>query len=80
MRGEKGKNFLTETIKEAVKYARLADTDTRMGRGRQSARRMERQEQGWTRVESGPRPAPRMEEQRRSWADVANNSFHSLSN
>ena len=80
MRGERGKSFLTETIKEAVKFAGLADKDTRMGREWQSAQRMERQEQGWTRVERGPRPAPRMEEQRRTWADVATNSFHSLSN
>ena len=80
MRGEKGKNFLTETIKEAVKFAGLADKDTRVGRGMQSAQRMERQEQGWTRVERGPRPAPRLEEQGRSWANLASNSFNILSN
>ena len=61
MRGEKGKIFLTETIKEAVKFAGLADKDTRVGRGMQSAQRMEWQEQGWTRVERGPRTAPKME-------------------
>ena len=32
MRGEKGKDFLTETIEEAVRFAGLADSDSRMGR------------------------------------------------
>lgn len=80
MRGEKGSDFLTETIKEAVRFAGLADRDSRMERGRQSSRGMERQQQGWSKVERGPRPSPRMDGQRTSWAEVASNRFYSLSN
>ena len=80
MRGEKGKDFLTETIKEAVKFAGLADSDSRMGTRRQSSERMEEQDQGWSRVERGPRSSPRMDGQESSWADVTSNSFYTLSN
>ena len=80
MRGLKGRQFLSETFIEAVKFTGLADRDSRLGRGSQSSRGMEVQEQGWTRVEVGPRPAPRLEGQRSSWADVASNQFHTLSN
>ena len=78
MRGDKGKDFLTETIKEAVKFAGLGDSDSRMGTRRQPSQRME--EQGWSRVERGPRSSPRMDGQERSWADVSSNSFYTLSN
>ena len=80
MRGDKGKDFLTETIKEAVKFAGLADNDSRLGRGKQSSQGMDEQEQGWSRVERGPRSSPRLDTQERSWADVTNNSFYTLSN
>ena len=80
MRGEKGKDFLTETIKEAVKFAGLADTDSRMGRRRQFSQGLEGQEQGWSRVERGPRSSPRLDGQGSSWADVTSNSFYTLSN
>ena len=80
MRGFKGKDFLTETLKEAVRHAGLADKDSRMEGASESSRRAEAQEPGWTRVESGARPAPRMEGQRSNWADVASNRFYSLSN
>ena len=80
MRGEKGKDFLTETIKEAVKFAGLADSDSRVGTGIQSSQRTEEQEQGWSRVERGPRSSPRLDGQERSWADVTTNTFYTLSN
>ena len=80
MRGWKGKEFFTETLKEAVKCAGLADRDTRMGTARESARRLEQQEPGWSRVERGARPAPRMESQMTSWADLASNRYSPLSN
>ena len=80
MRGWKGKEFFTETLKEAVKCAGLADRDTRMGTARESARRMEQQEPGWSRVERGVRPAPRMESRMTSWADLASNRYSTLSN
>ena len=80
MRGDKGKEFLTETIKEAVRFAGMTDKDSRLGRGRQPSLGMEEQERGWSRVERGPRSSPRMDGQERSWADVARNSFYTLSN
>ena len=79
MRGVKGKQFLSETFIEAVKFTGLADRDSRLGRGSQSAQGLDGQEQGWTRVVGGPRPSLRMEAHR-SWADVANNQFNSLLN
>ena len=80
MRGDKGKDFLTETIKEAVRFAGLADRDSRMGGGRQSPQGMERQRQGWSKVERGPRSSPRLDERGTIWADVASNKFYHLSN
>ena len=80
MLGEKGKDFLTETIKEAVKFAGLADSDSRMEKRQQSSRWMEEQEHGWSRVEEGQRSFPRLDGQERCWGDVTSNSFYTLSN
>ena len=80
MRGWKGKEFLTETLKEAIRHAGLTDRDSRMGGARESARRMKHQELGWTRVGRGARLAPRMDSQTTSWAGVASNRYSSLSN
>ena len=80
MRGWKGKEFLTETLKEAIRHAGLVDRDSRMGGATESAQRLEHQELGWTRVGRGARLAPRMDSQTTSWAGVASNRYSSLSN
>jgi hypothetical protein len=80
MRGWKGKEFLTETLKEAIRHAGLTDRDSRMGGARGSARRMEHQELGWTRVGRGALPASRLDGQTTSWSDVASNRYAPLSN
>ena len=83
MRGEDGKQFMTNTFVLAVRCAGLADRDSRLGGGPESSKGLERQDQEptWAQVARGPRSAAEVDgQQPQSLGEVRNNQFYTLGN